>query len=418
MAAVSVFLEAIKLNHDGASATSDALNLRRNKTTMVNVPEWVRGVSVNPEDAPAAYAIAETKGNTLTIQARFSTTKQKLKKEGVEIRAVDPTADPPGGPGCSGGCLGILKWLGWLIRLLVGNVLGDVKARHVSFDAAGWSAFETFELEHVRLWDVGIGVHTTTWRWQYREDKKNSPWIDFATSVHRVYVLLEVPKAPWQQTPYNATNTQLPWTEVLDRACMWAFGATSRDAAAARVTRSVYELGPSVVQYDCPGNGYSNYSDGVFSCAAFLQRLAGGFGLGIYVNCSDCATIVSTFANAVGCDLWQSRMGPLTGWDFDLNELLAIGSNVWMTACGWGSFSYHEVAWKGGCTANDPVWDGCLQVDGDADPASAPHTPLLPVNLRFGTPSSMEYLDRLVAPASRPNCQPKPATTRKRRMVA
>jgi hypothetical protein len=127
---------------------------------------------------------------------------------------------------------------------------------------------------------------------------------------------------------------------------------------------------------------------------------------------------VSTFANVLGCDLWQSRMKPQTGWTFDLNELLAIGSNVWQTACGWGDFTYHEVAWKGGCTANDPVWDACLQVDGDADPTSAPHTPLQPVNLRFGTPGSLEYLDRLVKPASRPNCVPQPATTRTRRSIA
>jgi hypothetical protein len=412
---VSIFLEAIKLNHDQGSAVSDALNIRRNKTTMVNVPEWTRGVSVAPEDAPAAYSIAETKGNTLTIQARFSTTS--LKNKDVEIRAVDPSADPPGGPGCSGGCTGILKWIGWLIRLLVGNVLGDVKARAISFDASGSTAFETFQLEHVRLWDVGVGVHTTTWRWQYRK-KENEPWKDFATSEHRIYVLLELPKAPWQQAPYNAGNTQLPWTDVLERACAWALGATSRDAAASKVTQSVYSLGPSVVLYDCPNGGQSAYSDGPFSCAAFLDRLAGGYGNGIYVNCSDCATIVSTFANALGCDLWQSRMKPQTGWTFDLNELLAIGSNVWQTACGWGDFTYHEVAWKGGCTANDPVWDACLQVDGDADPTSAPHTPLLPVNLRFGTPGSLEYLDRLVKPASRPNCVPQPATTRTRRIVA
>jgi hypothetical protein len=373
----------------------------------------VRGVSTKPEDAPAAYAIAETKGNTLTIQARFSTDEKKLEKKGVQIRAVDPTADPPGDPGCSGGCSGILKWLGWLIQLLVGNVLGDVKARWVTFDSSGWSAFETFQLQHVRLWDVGVGIHTTTWRWQYRE-KQNDPWTDLATSEHRIYVLLEVPKAPWQQSPYSSANTQLPWTDVLDRACSWAFGATSRDQAAERVTQSVYGLGPSIVEYDCPGYGFSHYSSGSFSCAAFLDLLAGGPGLGRYINCSDCATIVSTFANAVGCDLWQSRMG----YSFGLNPLLAIGSNVWQTACGWKSFTYHEVAWKDGCTASDPVWDACLQVDGDADPTSAPHTPLLPTNLRFGTPGSMEYLDRLVPPATRAACQPQPATTRTRRMVA
>lgn len=408
---MSLFLEAIKLNHDSAAGTSDAINIRRNKNAVVSVPEWVRGASVKPEDAPAAYSIADTKGNTLTIQARFSTDDPKLKGKKVEIRAVDPTASPPDG-GCSG-CTGILKWLGWLIRLLVGNVLGDVKARSVDFNAAGLSNFELFELERVRLWDVGVGVRTTTWRWQYRR-KKNDPWTDFATSEHRIYVLLEVPRAPWQQSPYLPTNTQLPWTDVLDRACVWAFAATTRDAAAEKVTQSVYGLGPSVVEYDCPGNGFSWYSSGQFSCSAFLDLLSGGPGLGRYVNCSDCATIVSTFANAVGCDLWQSRMG----YYFDLNELLAIGSNVWQTACGWGGFSYHEVAWKDGCTASDPVWDACLRVDGDASPTTAPHTPLLPVNLRFGTPGSMEYLDRLVTPGTRASCQPQPSTTRKRRAVA
>lgn len=307
--------------------------------------------------------------------------------------------------------MGFLKWLGWLIRLLVGNVLGDVKAKWVPFDNAGWSAFETFQLQHVRLWDVGVGIHTTSWRWQYRE-KQNAPWTDFATSEHRIYVLLEVPKAPWQQSPYTSANAQLPWTAVLDRACGWAFGATSRDQAAERVTRSVYGLGPSIVEYDCPGYGFSHYSSGSFSCSAFLDLLAGGPGLGRYINCSDCATIVSTFANAVGCDLWQSRMG----YGFDLNSLLAIGSNIWQTACGWGSFTYHEVAWKDGCTANDPVWDACLQVDGDADPTSAPHTPLLPTNLRFGTPGSMDYLDRLVPPPTRAACQPQTGT-RTRRLV-
>ena len=218
------------------------------------------------EDAPAAYSIAETRGNTLTIQARFSTNEQKLKKKGVQIRAVDPTADPPGPPGCSGGCTGFLKWLGWLIRLLVGNVLGDVKARWVSFDSSGWSAFETFELQHVRLWDVGVSIHTTSWRWQYRE-KQNDPWTDFATSEHRIYVLLEVPKAPWQQSPYTSANIQLPWTDVLDRACLWAFGATSRNQAAEKVTASVYALGPSIVVYDCPNGGSSWYSGGTLRSA-------------------------------------------------------------------------------------------------------------------------------------------------------
>jgi hypothetical protein len=179
------------------------------------------------------------------------------------------------------------------------------------------------------------------------------------------------------------------------------------------VTRSVYGLGPSLITYDCPGGGSSHYSLGNFDCTAFIDRLRGGIGNGVYVNCSDCATIVSTFANALGCDLWQSRMG----WGFALNELLGIGSTVWQTACGWPSFNYHEVAWEGACTAQTDVYDACLQVDGDSDPTSPPHVPLQPEDLRFGNPGDLLYRDRLATVAGRPNCQPQPGTRTRRPIV-
>ena len=74
---------------------------------------------------------------------------------------------------------------------------------------------------------------------------------------------------------------------------------------------------------------------------------------------------------------------------FGLNPMLGIGSSTWEPCChgepGWGdSFSYHEVAWTGACTVTEHVYDGCLQVDGDADPTVAPHAALLPVDIRFG----------------------------------
>jgi hypothetical protein len=179
------------------------------------------------------------------------------------------------------------------------------------------------------------------------------------------------------------------------------------------VTSAVYHLGPSVVTYDCPGGGSTHYASGSFDCTAFLDRLSGGVGRGLYVNCTDCATIVSTFANALGCNLSQSQMG----YGFNLNELLAIGSSVWETACGWIGFNYHEVAWTGGGTSADRVFDACLQVDGDADPTTPPHTPLLPVNMVFGTPGSGDYRDRLATPGSRPACEPQPTTLIRRTVV-
>ena len=411
---MSVRLEAIKFNHDPNGATVDALNIRRNATQDVHVPEWRRGISVTPQDSPAAYSMADTRGRTLTIQAQFRRLDPKVEK--VEVRAKDPTYDPrPGPKGCA-------AWLAWLIRLLLraltGNVLGEVRKRVVHFPPGGLTGFETFELKNVGLWSAGVGARTTTWRWQYRVG--GGAWTDFATTEHRIYTVAEVPKAPWVQAPWSTANTQLPWTDVLDYACQWALLAQDPDQAAAGVTRGVYELGPSVVTYDCPGGGSTHYALGSFNCTRFIERLKGGLGNGQYVNCTDCATILSTFANALGADLWQSRMQPpgsSSAWSFGLNPLLGIGSSLWQPACGWPGFSYHEVAWKGACTSAEPIFDACLQVDGDVDPTVAPHTALLPVNIVFGGVGAGLYRDRLSTPAGRPDCEPNPGSRQRRTVV-
>jgi hypothetical protein len=149
---MSVSLEAIKFNHDPGAATADALNIRRNAGQFVTVPEWRQGVSVNPEDSPAAYSIEDTRGHVVTIQANFRRTDPSLTT--VAVRAVDPAVDPPGPPGCLGI---IVKILRALLRALFGNVLGEVKARQVTFGAGGETGFQTFELEHLRLWSAEIG---------------------------------------------------------------------------------------------------------------------------------------------------------------------------------------------------------------------------------------------------------------------
>ena len=409
---MSLQLDAIRLNHDPSGATTDALNIRRNHGTFVTVPEWTRGVSTVPEDSLAAYSIADTKGHTITIQARFSCTGPGTKT--FEVRAVDPTVDPPAPRGCPKGCLPLWRLLAALIRDLFGNVLGEVAAKKITC-SGGQTGWETFKLEKVRLWNGGVGIHTTSWRWQYRR-KPSDPWTDFETSRHRIYALLEVAKAPWTQTPYSSTNTRLPWTEVMDYACQWALATANPDAAAAAVTSRVHGLGPARVEYDCPGFGSSHYTFPGFDCTAFLDRLRGGPGNGQYVNCTDCATIVSTFANVLGCELWQSRMG----WGFGLNPIVAIGGASWFPGCAnWGSpgFSYHEVAWKGACTEAEAIFDGCLEVDGDADPTTAPHTSLLPANMVFGAPGSGDYRDRLATPPTRGSCAPQPGTRTRRSVL-
>jgi len=380
---------SIQFNHDTGNATSDAMTIRRNAAQTVTLPEWRNGVSVKASDSPAAYAIGAVGNNTIKIKARFIITTRKPafptlpKPPSIQIQAINPPK--------------------------VFNPLGDVAPTTVTFNTKGDTGVVTMNVTgHL---GSAVRVTNTTWTWQYRLNAKQ-PWTTFATTQHRIYVLLQMPGLPWNQI---AGGTQLPWTEVLDVTCAWANGASTQIAAAGLITEHVFALGPGTITYDCPGGGSSHYTiGGNFNCTAFLSRLQGGFGNGQYVNCTDCGTIVSVFSNSLGCNLWSSRMG----YSFGLNPILGIGSNVWQTACGWGGFSYHEVGWTGGCTQNDGVYDACLEVNGSNNPTTGPpFIPVLPKNMVFGATGAMLYRDRLASVAGRPTCNPQPNTRVQRPVV-
>jgi hypothetical protein len=184
--------------------------------------------------------------------------------------------------------------------------------------------------------------------------------------------------------------------------------------AAQRISERYFKCG--VLEYDVPGGGSTNYGSGPYLLSEMLDRLNGGVGLGKFVNCTDSANTVSTLADLLGCDLWQSRMG----WGFDLNPILAIGAPTLNPWPNWTNFNYHEIAWKGACLENDRMFDGCLMVDGDSDPTSTPHAWLLPTNMVFGDCTAMNYRLRLSPPGASGcgACQPQAASTRQRRNIA
>jgi hypothetical protein len=388
---MSVRLIAILFNHETQLAATDGLNIRRNFLSPVRWPEWETGITVNAEDSLAAYSIRETFSNRVTVQARFASGSPTVRE--AEIRAV-PVGE---------------------------SVLGELASRRVVFNALGDSGFVGFELTNHSLWSRGVGVYYITWRWQMRT-APGRLWTTFAQTQHKIYLVLERPTAPWTQFPFDSANTQLPWTEVMDYACRWSAGTHSRDAAAGAITTAVNALGEETIEYGCAvqaGSHYITFPFQQFECTRFLERLRGGLGRGRYVNCTDCAAIVSTFANVLGCDLWQSRMSPsFPGhFYFAINPILAIGSGIWQTACEWPGFSFHEVAWKGGCTSDDALYDACLRVDRDPVPQSAPHTPLLPLNIRFGRPGERLYREHLATTQGMFDCEPQPSTRIRRSII-
>lgn len=436
---MSVLLSAIQFNHDVRSKISSALNVRKNASEFVSVPEWRRNVSYRPEDSVAAYSIEDTRHSTVIIKAEFL--RKDTSISSVQIRAVQlPNPSLPlwvrflphpdllwPQPHYYYSYYDLLNynayksyfefWQAWLVTS--SNVLGEVKPRVITFRDNNKSGMRSFELQNVRLSSRYVGVSNVEWLWQYRINSTES-WRDMLTTRHRIYSLLSLPTEPWKQSPYRSDNTALLWTDVLDFSCHWASGSMSRLGATQRITRAINELGGSIFEYGCPVGSvemYSNALFNIFDCSATIERLRGDIGNGRYVNCSDCASMVSTFANSLGCDLWQSRMGKYVP-TFATNPIRAIGTEFWGSPCGWGlGFTFHEVAWTGDCDSDNEIFDASLEVNGSAIPAMAPHIPLLPSNMRFGLSGDGQYRDRLAAPRDRLICEPIPGERRRRRLV-
>jgi hypothetical protein len=433
---VSLRITEIRFNHDTRTARSSALNIRLNASTPVAVPEWRAGAAASEQNSVAAYALNATRGLPIFLKARFRSTQPVPAR--VEVRAVEP--EPA-------------RWLEWLVQsgipapevlayyLQAGyidyytylyylqlwqtwaaagaNVLGEVQPTAVTFDSQGRSALVSLPLQNVRMASRGVGVYPVRWLWQYRAAPGDA-WTDMTITQHRIYVVLDVPTEPWRQQPFTPQNTQLPWVEVLDFACRWAEGALTASTAAQRITEAVFDLGEDRLRYGCLIGSHEMYCNSlynVFFCTAFLERLKGGIGNGEFVNCTDCATVVSTFANSLGGDLWQSRMGEYLP-PFQTNPILVIGDRFFNNPCGVPSgFSFHEVAWEDNCAEGDAVYDACLATDVDLLPGGWPYHPVVPANIRFGSAGEGLYRDRLSKLHSRFVCRPRPQERRRRTAI-
>lgn len=363
--ALNITLEAIKFNHNPNSATTDAFNIRKNETDFVIIPEWRQGISVKPEDSPAAYARNAING-CISIKAKFSCSD--LTVSNISVQAID---------GQGGNA----------------SALGQVQPTRVTL-VNGESDFVLMTLNSPRFAGAGVGAYDITWHWQFSHN--SSGWIDFATTTHRIYIVLAMPTAPWQPYSSDFSNTQQPWTEVLDFACCWAWSATTIPQAATLITHQVNDLGSklNLVHYDSDHSGSTGFTlddPATFDCTDFLllirkQQNQDGSG----VNCDDCAAFVASFANILGCGLVERQME----LDFPVNPHLRIGESALTEN---RRFSHHTVAWTGAGEEDDYVFDACVQLDSDSCPASPPHPLFLPANLRFGKLDEKLYRFRLTS---------------------
>ena len=229
---MGVQLESIAFNYDSSAHSNDALNIRRNATQAVTVPEWRSGVSVTADDSPAAYSLADVQGNMVSIQVELRRTDPT--PDCVEVRALDINA--------AGGCLYLILvalGLGKFIKPGPRSLLGAVRSQCVCFGSNNLTGPVLFNLTHHRLNSAGVENSITMWRWQYRVLPFGA-WQDFGITQHRTFAVLHAPTAPWQQMPSGSGNTQLPYVDLLKYVCTWAKGAHTANGAAAAVTKAIY----------------------------------------------------------------------------------------------------------------------------------------------------------------------------------
>lgn len=367
----------VHFNHDESSATSDAINIRINAGgTPVQAPEWRDGFP----PLPAAYALAAL-SSQITIKARFSDGPHN----GIRvIRALDGSLSHPR-------CdllYRIVRILKVIILTLFGKVLLEVRERKIHFDASGKSALETFTVMSYNLKRRGVDIHNIKWIWQYKSKCKWLPyfstWKNFSKTQHKLYIILDIPNGPWEQT-LNVNNTQIPWADALDKSCVWAAGATNKDRAAELITKAINTR---------PNQSYTPYTifgfNPPYQLTSYMNCLDSGSPFSL--NCTDCADGVTTFANLLGCDLWEGRFFNMHTRKFlTLNGDPAVEAD-WVV---W-DWNYHEICWLGSMGQNEFIYDGCLQVDMDDNYNDLVHSARHPVKMRFGLDQPEDYRYRLI----------------------
>jgi hypothetical protein len=240
-------------------------------------------------------------------------------------------------------------------RILEGSAATDPT---VADGSSGTFRFTDLPAPSVGRYDISVHV-------VFEYQLPDATWAPLSTETIplRVYGLVgQETISPSDTAPY------IPWVAVVDAVAGWVDGMTAEpDMVSSLVVHHVYDdLG---LHYDTVHGAsfYTSYASGFggahFDLTGFLTRANGST-----VNCSDCASIVSTYANMVGCNLGYK----IITQNFPLYYIKAIGTPAFtddpFNTGKPGGFSYHAV------TA-DPatlIFDATLHEDGDTDPGASP----------------------------------------------
>jgi hypothetical protein len=232
----------------------------------------------------------------------------------------------------------------------------------------------------------GVVKEALSWCWQYRVDGPRG-WTDFARTEHDLYVVLDAPAQPWGQ-PGDGPH-ELPWLDALDIACEWAATARTTEEAAGAIARRLhhFSVGSRYVRYGDnrsffrPDDLAIDWCGIIFTLAKFLDVLNGRSTepLDWRWNCAVCATAAQTLAAVLGCPVKIKKLEHKFGGTFDLNPVWLLGEAGERPD---DFFLRHEVALE---EPSNGVFDACLRLDEDTNPANPPADWAIPVNWEYDT---------------------------------
>ncbi len=283
-----------------------------------------------------------------------------------------------------------------MLSLLVGegSQLGGLglEGAEISLEVEGWTVLSEGPLapgEHVLIQRdaplsdfLGVVEETLELRFVAADPAGGEGWALGSQALPlRMYALYGEPSFEREGPVY------CPWVAAIDPA-LRAIDGVEPDPEAVLDALVEWIFNDLGLTYDTRygASSYASYrggwDTGHFNMTDFLT-----LRFGEVVNCSDCAGILTSYANMLG-----ARLAYLTILrNFSLNEILAIGQEEY-TSCPFGpsscGFSYHAVTTTGGA---EWIWDATLALDGDEDPGSEPWEVMMVEKV-----AGEEYLERLV----------------------
>ena len=266
-------VDEIAFNHDTESFDTDALNIRHDYETVIELPEWKRG----ERNAPAAYV----RNTPATLKVKLSS--NAADPITIEIQGISTDTD---------------------------GVMGDTEPVTVNLEPSE-AATGDFPLANLLLDSLARGVESWDWCMLELDDVRFPAEVTMdATSGHEVFVLWGRPVHPWLE---DAESDQTPWVTVL-RAVIGGIEDSSVDPPFSE--RSLVK-GVTAVAF----SDFQMRYDTDFDSRSYFDTLAGEFYLSDYLDyehpddhprdvvCHDQSAAVLVLSGAIGVN------APILVWD-------------------------------------------------------------------------------------------------------